>query len=411
MYELAGTARYKLEELKRCWLGDAISGYLEHRAGQGYRRATLQRDMLVLLRLAAYLRRRGQSSVTAIPQWIDRFAGRFKSPSTRQSMLWLLRRFVKHLKATDQLPLRQPNVPSPRFFKYVSTYERYLREQRGLAENTIAAIKAYCLNFMRYAYAAGIRKFGSLRRSVIEQFIKDQAAHSSRLTIAGYCSTIRGFLHYLYGSGQIRTDFSVAVVQPRIYRHERAPRFLTALEVEAVLQAVDVNTAIGRRDYAILLMLSTYGLRGSDVVRLRLEEIGWRAQTIQFCHRKGGQRSLYPLTPALAEALVAYLQDGRPLSRHREVFLWENAPFRPLSTTGIRHVVKKHLRKTGLPTQGKGAHTFRYSCAQRMFEHDFSLKVIGDFLGHRNPDTTLRYMKIDFPHLRSVALNDGEDML
>jgi site-specific recombinase XerD len=87
------------------------------------------------------------------------------------------------------------------------------------------------------------------------------------------------------------------------------------------------------------------------------------------------------------------------------------APFRPITTIVVREVVQKHLRLAGLDTEGRGAHVFRYSCAQRLFEEEFSIKVIGDYLGHRSLDTTQRYMKIDIKHLREVALNDGEDLL
>ena len=411
MIKLVGSGSRQIKMLERCWLRDVVSGYLEQRASLGYRPSTLRSDQQILLRFAAFMQDGGQCSIAAIPQWIDRFADQCKNRLTRNGIRYTLLRFAKHLQVTGQLPQRDPGMPAPRFFKYVSAYERYLREQRGLAETSIAAKTAYCIKFMHNIYAAGVRKMSYLRRSAIEQFIKDEAQNSTRNSVVAHCSIIRNFLRYLYGSGQARVDFSSAVMVPQVYRHERSPRFLTAAEIQAVLRAAHVNTALGRRNYAILLTLATYGLRGAEVAHLCLEDIRWRTDTICVRRRKAGGNSLFPLTPAVGEAIAAYLEHGRPKSRRREVFLWGNAPFRPISTYAIAHVVRKHLGKAGLSAKCAGAHTFRYTCAQRMFEQNLPLKVIGDFLGHRNLDTTMRYTKIDLPNLRGVALNDGEDML
>jgi integrase/recombinase XerD len=411
MLESVYLSHRKQEETAQCWLGGPMAQYLEWRAGQGYARTYVQEEASTLRRFAAFVRVKGRCKLHEIPQWIEPFADQHRSKATRDSMRRLVTRFVRHLRATGSIPTRDPGVPAPRYFKRVAAYEKHLRERRGLKEKTIEGRTSYCLRFMQYAYNAGIKKFRALNHHVIQEFIREEGRRYCRNTMIGYCSILRSFLAYLYASGQTRADFSTAVVTPQTYRHERCPRFLPREDVTAMLETVDRTTAIGRRNYAMLLLLSTYGLRGVEAVQVRLDDVEWRAGKIHVRARKGGRHSVYPLTPTVANALIAYLKDGRPGSSHREIFLTQYAPFRPMQTVAVRHVLKKYLKAAGCDAQGVGAHTLRYSCAQRLFESDFSIKVIGDYLGHRHLGTTQRYIKIDLKNLRSVAINDGEVML
>jgi site-specific recombinase XerD len=290
-------------------------------------------------------------------------------------------------------------------------YEQFLNEQRGLSETSIEGIKGYCVKFLKWIYDAGITKMNKMNRHTISRFIICEGQYYGRQTMIRYCSILRGFLSYLYACGKIRADYSAVVVTPKMYKHERCPRFLSKEEVEAMLSSVDRQTDVGRRNHAILMLLSTYGLRGIEVTRLRLDDIDWRAETIYIQMRKAGNHSTYPLTPSVGDVILAYIEKGRPKTRHRQLFLSCKAPYRPIGITAVRHAVKKHLRLAGFTPDRAGAHTFRYSCAQRLFEEDFSIKVIGDYLGHRNLGTTQRYVKIDLKHLRQVAINSGEELL
>jgi integrase/recombinase XerD len=411
MLESVYSSQRKREESARCWLGDPLTHYLESRVGQGYARACVQGDASVLRRFAAFVEDRGRCRIHEIPQWIEPFANQYQNKATRDGIRWLIKRFVKHLRAAGSIPAHDPGVPAPRYFKRVAAYQRYLRDLRGLNEKTIEGRTSYCLRFMQYVYNAGVKKFRALSCRIIHEFVREEGKQYSRITMVSYCSILRNFLAYLYASGQTKVDFSTAVVAPKTYRHERCPRFLPREDIEAMLKTVNRTSAIGRRNYAMLLLLSTYGLRGIEAVQMRLDDVEWRAEKLHIRARKGGRHSVYPLTPAVADALVVYLREGRPESRHREIFLTQRAPFRPIQTVAVRHVVKKHLKAAGRDVRGVGAHTLRYSCAQRLFENDFSIKVIGDYLGHRHLGTTQRYIKIDIKSLRSVAINDGEAML
>jgi len=162
----------------------------------------------------------------------------------------------------------------------------------------------------------------------------------------------------------------------------------------------------------MLLMLTTYGLRSVEVIHLRLEDIDWRTNRLYIRKRKPGNSSVYPLSVSVGNAIVDYLRNGRPENGYRSVFLSHRSPYRPFKNPSVVQVAtKKYMHRAGFEMVGIGAHIFRYSCAQRLFEDNFELKVIGDYLGHRDLDTTRRYMKIDITHLREVALNYGEDLL
>jgi integrase len=161
----------------------------------------------------------------------------------------------------------------------------------------------------------------------------------------------------------------------------------------------------------MFLLLATYGLRGIEVRRLRLDDIRWREQLLQVRGRKAGNSTTYPLSVAVGEALLVYLQAVRPASSHREVFLTMSAPFTPLRHSSLRNRVLDYLRLAGVEVAHPGTHSFRYSCAQRLFEQGVPLKSIGDFLGHRDPNSTERYTKIALDQLREVAAGDGEGLL
>jgi len=227
-----------------------------------------------------------------------------------------------------------------------------------------------------------------------------------------HCSMLRDFLPFLHRRGVIAVDLAAAVVSPRLYQQEQCPRFLTRPEVEAVLAAIDRHTPVGQRDYAMVLLLATYGLRAIEVIQLYLDDINWRDQSLQIRRRKAGNRTTYPLSVPVGEAIVAYLRHVRPASPHREVFLKMAAPFTPLgSSLALTRQVQRYLARAGVRVARPGAHCFRYSCAQRLFEQDVPLKSIGDFLGHRSPATTQRYTQIDLERLREVAVGGGEDLL
>jgi integrase len=179
------------------------------------------------------------------------------------------------------------------------------------------------------------------------------------------------------------------------------------VEVEAMLaEARADRSAIGRRDYAILLLLATYGLRAGEIVRLRLEDIDWRRERFQITQSKTGRVAQLPLTVPVGEAILDYLRYGRPASDRRAVFLRQRAPFTPFkSGTCLSAVVSRRVSRCGLhPAGRRGAHAFRYARAVGLLRAAVPLKAISDLLGHSSPSSTETYLKLATDDLREVGL-------
>jgi len=167
------------------------------------------------------------------------------------------------------------------------------------------------------------------------------------------------------------------------------------------------GTASGKRDYAILLLLATYGLRAGEITRMRLEDIDWRGERIRITQSKTGCSSELPLMAPVGEAIIEYLRRARPQSEHREVFLRHRAPYTPFACGScLTSMVNRRLRSTGLPFAGKhGTHAFRYARAVSLLRASVPLKAISDVLGHRSSSSTDVYLKLATDDLRDVGLD------
>ena len=206
-------------------------------------------------------------------------------------------------------------------------------------------------------------------------------------------------------------DLSGCVESPRSYRNSHVPRSISWDEVGKTLQAVDRRSPTGKRDYAVLLLLATYGLRGIEVANLKLEHIDWKRNRLLVPERKAGHSTAYPLSPVVGNAILEYLQNGRPQDADRHVFYRHLAPRRPMGPAAVSARAAHYLQKAGIHTVRPGSHTLRHSCVQRLVDSDFPLKIIGDYVGHRSPSSTEIYTKIQIEPLRQIALGDGEDVL
>jgi integrase/recombinase XerD len=400
------------ERARRCWLRPLIDGFLRHLTEQRYSHGTLRLHALQLLAFAEYTAGQGVSSLEQLPDWVGPFAAQLRlSPPSLRKWQQLITRFIRHLQQNKIITAPTPPPLSPQA-ALVEDYLQFLRYQRGLADRSLQGIQHHCNTLLTFLAAQGVSDLRALRAEVIHRFIAWRGEQCQRLFLSATCSALRGFLPFLYQRGIVPLDLTPAVVSPRVYRHEQCPRFLTGAEVRSVLAAIRRDTPLGRRDAAMVLLLAVYGLRGIEVVRLRLDDFDWHRQLLHVRHRKAGNNTTYPLSVPVGEAVLAYLRDGRPTSTLREVFLSVKAPFVPLAySSGLAYRVKHYLALAGIHVARPGTHSFRYSCAQRLFEQGMPMKTVGDYLGHRDPMTTQRYTKIALEQLRGVATGDGEDVL
>jgi integrase len=249
----------------------------------------------------------------------------------------------------------------------------------------------------------GLRRLEAER---IEDFFLRYARSMGRAARRSMQSALRTFLRFCLHQGYIRQPLDCAVPTLRTYKLATLPRGLDESEAQRVLHCIGRSTHVGRRDYAIMQMLYTYGVRGGQVRALRLEDIDWARDQILFRASKHGKDSRLPLIPEVGEALLDYLQSSRPLCSCPHVFLTCRAPYKPFaSSSSLSAVVERRIRAAGIEIPSKGSHAFRHCFATRMLHRGHSLKAVADVLGHRHLGTTFIYTKVDFNALEQVALD------
>jgi site-specific recombinase XerD len=243
-----------------------------------------------------------------------------------------------------------------------------------------------------------------LRAPDVTGFVQRHARDHGPFYARHLTTGMRLFLRYLHYKGLTDTDLSLAV--PAVARWSLAslPKHLPAAQVRQILRHCNRSTPLGRRNYAILLLLARLGLRAGEVVRLNLEDIDWDNARISI-YGKGGRWEQLPLPADVARAIAQYLRRDRPRCACRRVFIGHRAPIGGIHRAGaIATVVRRALTKAGVESARKGAHLLRHSLATDMLRKGASLDEIGEVLRHRSPDTTAIYAKVDLNSLRTLAL-------
>lgn len=284
------------------------------------------------------------------------------------------------------------------------TYEQYLREARALAEATILNYVPFIERFLTDRFADGPITLSRLCARDVVGFVQRQASqlHPKRAKLM--TTALRSFLKYARYRGDVTLDLAAAVPVVANWARPSIPRAISADQVRQLLASIDQHTAVGRRDYAILLLLARLGLRASEVVFLELENIDWNAGTLQV-RSKGGLHNEFPLSSEVGEAIAAYLRKSRPRSTSRRVFLRAKAPIHGFrNASGVGSIVRHALQRAGLQAPTYGTHQFRHGLATELLRQGASLGEIGDVLGHRHPQTTKIYTQVDLQALRPLAL-------
>jgi len=308
-------------------------------------------------------------------------------------------------------PTGRRHHPQP-FAGTVPGFFGYLDEERGLRPASIYQYRHHLGRFEAYLARIGVRSLGELSPPVLSAYIVERAsAGLAKSTVRDSAGVLRVFLRYAHREGVLAGDLSGAVGWPQIYRLSAVPRSISWDDVNRVLASVDRRTAAGRRDYAVLLLLVTYGLRGREIAALTLDDIDWKRERLAVPERKAGHSTAFPLSAVVGEALVDYLRHGRPQTADRHVFFRAAAPRQPIGAAAVSALARSYLLKAGVAVPRPGSHTLRHSAVQRLVDADFPLKTIGDFIGHRSARSTEVYAKVAVEALRQVALGDGEEVL
>ncbi|WP_185641341.1 MULTISPECIES: site-specific integrase [unclassified Burkholderia] len=291
----------------------------------------------------------------------------------------------------------------------VQEYDTWLRDLRGLHPLTRAKRTKHALQFLTsLGQRADQQELTGLSVQDLDAYLKQCCSGLRRISIEERTVCLRDFLRHLWRTGRTAIDLTGTVIGPHIYEHEDIPVALRAADVQRVLDVTRKDHShVGLRDYAILILLSTYGLRAAEVVNLRLEDIDWRREVLRVRHSKTGTYSELPLLREPGEAVLRYVEKARPSSGYREVFLRIQVPHRPFKNGSILNcITAARLRAAGVAPQGrKGPHAFRHARAVSLLRSGVPLKIIGDVLGHRSVVATAEYLKLAIEDLRAIGLD------
>lgn len=282
-------------------------------------------------------------------------------------------------------------------------YVRYLQTDCQFSEKTISRCRKQVSSFLEgMGRSAHRQRFKSLKAEALEGFVKELLRKSTDPD--GLTGTLRRFFRYCASRRYTRADFSGLVPPIRRYRHSSLPKGLDDSVLGKMLKAIPRETPVGARDYAIIVLMMAYGIRGVSAAQLLLDDLDWQHSRIRIRAQKGGKEVTLPLMQSVGEAVIQYLQHRPGQTPSRNLFLRVKAPFRPLDSVTISMIVRRHLEQAGVKTPGSGSRALRHSWAIRALAHDSPIKAIADVLGHRYIDTTFIYAKADLASLRQVAM-------
>ena len=302
---------------------------------------------------------------------------------------------------------RLARVPAPPPGPYHSLLEDFLGEgqRRGLTAATLKIRHWHVRQFLSYLERRG-SSLERLSPEDIDAYLKHRSQSWSRVSLGSAASALRAWFRHCQIRGRSRPGLADSILAPRIYRHEKLPLGPTWDQVRRIIPDSRGNKPHQLRDRAILLLLAVYGLRSGEVRRLRLDDLDWKKDRLRVVRSKSQRQESLPLEPHIGNAIARYLRQGRPPSDSRFVFLTLKAPFRSLSAGALHHLVRHRLVPIAGQGKGRGPHALRHACARRMVDAGLSLKQIGDHLGHRSPEATRLYAKVDLGSLRLVAMED-----
>lgn len=409
-----------VESIQSSWIGESIERYVSWMSDNGYSFRTVVRRVPILKQFGEFAQHKGAQTWEELPLHIEPFvAHKVKSRNGNKSSSELRSDCNRIRTPIDQMLTlilsdyqgcgrsRYTHVP---FLSRVPGFFDFLRKERGLKEASLEQYHYYLKRLESYLDSINLSQLEELSPTILSAFIIGVSGRLSKNSISGLCSTLRIFLRYLYQEHIIDRDLSISIEGPRKYQLADVPRSITWDDIRHMLEIVDRRTALGKRDYAILLLLITYGLRGHEVADLTLDHIDWERERLLIPERKANHNTAYPLSTVVGNAILEYLKSGRPKTEDRHLFYRVIAPIKPVLSSTISDRVTHYLRKANIHVCKTGSHTLRHSCVQRLVDADFSFKVIGDYVGHASPSSTAIYTKIDLEALREIAMGHGEEL-
>lgn len=398
-----------LEKLRRFQTGPlgvhlpAYAGLLHQR---GYTYEVGWEKIRHLRKLSRWLERQSIRVELLDEQFVGRYlaarAKRGAQPRGERSTICLM---LQHLRQARVIPAAAPPGDLNPVEEIIQSYRQYLLSERSLGQATVDGYTTIIMRFLTGRFPSGEFEPQKLKAADIIQFVQRATTTLGRRACQHTTTALRSVLRYLLMKGQLQINLASAVPTVASWRLSELPRHLEPAEVEKLLKACDRRTGVGKRNYAIMLLLARLGLRAGEVVKLQLSDINWSAGEV--CIRgKGNRIDRLPLLQDVGAAIADYLQKVRPRRcSSRCVFVHARAPYEGFASpvNGISCLVRRALKRAKLEPPNKGAHILRHSLATTMLRNGASLAQIGRVLRHKSILTTEIYAKVDLIALRKLA--------
>jgi integrase/recombinase XerD len=379
-----------------------VLGFRRELERLGYKPNPAYDQLRLMAHASRWLEDRGLGAEELVPARVEEFLAHRRAEGYT---LWLSTKamapMLDFLRGLGVVSTPTPTAPATEAEQLQERYRAYLVQERGLAASTVVSYVHVARLFFAVRAVDGELHLDRLRAADVTEFVLAECASRSVGSAKYVVCGLRSLLGYLYVAGHTDTPLEAAVPKVASWRFARVPVAFGRAEVARLLASCDRRTTFGRRDYAVLVVLSRLGLRAGEVAALDLTDIDWRAGEVMV-RGKGGQAERLPLPADVGEAIVAWLRRGRPRCESTAVFTRIRAPHRPLSTGGVSAIVRAACSRAGLPELN--AHRLRHTAATEMLRAGASLAEVGQVLRHASVLTTAIYAKVDHSRLRTLAL-------
>ena len=408
-----------IDRIKALWLGRYIERYAQVLDEQHTSNATVRQHVRALAHFNDFVVARGVLQPQELPdhvdafveQWMAEHGGWCRSAQDVAAVVAQSRIPVERMLCVAVPGYTRPSrcrampfsVAAPGFFPF-------LVNEKGLRRTTLHNYIYTLRPFESYLAQVGIA-LAELTPACMTDFLNERAKTLHKSGMLNSTCALRVFLRYLHREDIMTTDLARSVPRGRVYRHASIPRAIRWEDVERLLASIDRRADMGKRDYAILVLLASYGLRAREIAALCLDDLDWAHAQINIPLRKGGHSTRYPLSSTAGEAIIEYLRVRRADVTHRQLFLTARSPYAPMLHSAVSAMVGCRMRSADIRVTRAGSHTLRHACVQHLVEADVPFKVIGDYVGHRVPASTLVYGKVAVHKLRELVIAHEEDVL
>lgn len=380
-------------------LAPYAAGFEDFLGGQGYRSAS--DHLYVMSQLSRWLSAEQLEAADLSATGVEKFAD-WRRAGGYSSRLSLTRMFglVEYLISVGVVSRFEPVVEDTPVGLLLDRFRHYLANERGLSPSSIRNYAEVARDFLAQLPIEAEVDLAGLSTADVTSFVLSECRRCKVASAKSMTTRLRSLLRFLYLVGVTPNELTGAVPSVATWRLASLPKAIEACDVTRLLRSCDRRRSLGRRDFAVLMVLWRLGLRAGEVARLQLDDIDWRSGEV-VVRGKGRREDSLPLPADVGEAFVSWLRRGRPPGVDRSLFTRVRAPLRGLSSGGVSAIVRRACERAGLPLAG--AHRLRHTAATEMLQAGGSLAEVGQILRHRRAETTSIYAKVDRRSLIAVV--------